>query len=231
MKLIIFSKMIFIFLSLALAKETSVAHETSFFIHKKKPFFAFQYNSVTNWEVSRFDDATLRFNPGEKLNIMFEIPPALNITFGGEKESPAMTIKKVDEGKNAFGAEYKLVFLEKTRVPAYMFTLNAQKVYVENWIGDHSSDGLSGEKVLEVVKNSFQFLDSEKLTNEQIKMLIQESSFRTFFEKTDRNVKTFLDLSIDTQKDHYAVSLKSYKGGPLIHIRKKDLSVTKHPNR
>lgn len=217
-------KTILILIGIAMAKEKPM-EKRFVHVHGATPFFLFHVDTVKNWNIQKFSETTLRFNPGDSVHIRFEIPPAINVIYPSRIKDHDIVIRAKEEGRNPNGVEFKAVFLKGWETNAYQMKVGSDIVYVNDGIGDHSKLGLSGDKVLKQVRDSFLFLNTNDLREAELLLIIEGSRYGKMISDMKAIAKVPITLSIDKQVDKYVVVPQGFRGGPVFHILRKDLSV------
>lgn len=200
-------------------------------LHNSEPFFLFEVSAQKMWRLEKYSTTTLRFNPGKDVRVNFEVPPSLNIIPVSRIQSENVSVRDKNEGKNANGVSYKLVYLKGWETDAYLMTYGMNSLYVNNAVGEYTEYGLSGKKVFLEMRDSFMFLDVKKLSEQQLRKIILASSYKQNLIDSEKQLNSTKGFSVSDQPDKYVVSLKGMRGGPVFHVHKKDLTVTHHNER
>lgn len=199
------------------------------FISREKPFLLFEYPVMPKWNDEFYSNTSLRFNPGIDVLIKFEIPPSIDILDSQQMKPNALQHHK-ERGENSHGVKYESFFLKGSERKGYEFSKGENKVFVLT-LGSYLEDGLDGEKINKSMRESFDFLLADKLTESQLQKIIENSPSSQLFKDPQKPSAKPLPLEVSQRGDYYRVSIKGRRGAPVVHLLKKDLSVEYIPTR
>lgn len=204
---------------------------THIHVHTVSPFFLFEVDEHQHWKLQAMSPSILRFNPGDTVDVDFEVPPAISMIQLKRVMPNDVVIKEKREGKNPHGVPFKAVFLKGWETNAYLMGTGEQSIYLSDGVWEHPKFGLSGKKVLAQARDSFLFLNPANLSEGEIRKIILGSAFKKHIVDHEAQQKKIAPLMINDQADKYVVSLKGMRGGPVFHVSKKDLQVQHHMER